>query len=67
MNFKELKAQEQLTIINNTLKIAGEYKLEAEVVWSIVQDCVESPDTDFRDVCWNALGEWDCVKEDSVV
>ena len=67
MKFKELKAEQQLTIINNTLKIAREHKLEAEVVWSIIQDRTESPNGDFRDTCWAALGEWDCLDNDSVV
>ena len=67
MSFKELKVDQQLTIIINTLKIAREHKLEAEVVWSIIQDCTETPDADFRDTCWNALGEWDCLENDSIV
>lgn len=70
-----ITAEKQITVINNTLKIAREHGLEAEVMWSIVQDTrryqaenieLESNE-DFRDICWAALAEWDCLKEDSTL
>ncbi len=60
-----ITAEKQITVINNTLKIAREYGLEAEVMWSIIQDARPESNEDFRDICWAALGEWDCLKEDS--
>ena len=29
------------------------------------QSWLMSNSEDFRDICWAALGEWDCLKEDS--
>lgn len=61
-----VSAEKQITVISNTLKIAKEYGLEAEVMWSILQSAnCACANEDLRDVCWAALGEWDCLKEDS--
>ena len=52
---------EQLTLVADTLKIAGEYGLEAEVMYSALTMAAEANEhgQTMEQVLEAALGEWD--------
>jgi hypothetical protein len=58
---KVSKANEQLTSVVDTLKIAGEYGLEAEVMYSALIMAAEANEhgRTMEQVLEAALGEWD--------
>ena len=49
----------ELGVISNALKAAGEYGLEAEVIWSALRFSGENKDWDMEDVMGAALDDWD--------
>ena len=58
---EEINAELDLKIVAKHLEYAGIYKLEPEVVLSVIKYAKNNPDWDVLGVCEAACGEWDVL------
>lgn len=56
---KSARGSLELDQIEGMLKVASEYKLEAEVVWALCDTIKMDPDISLEDATFQALAEWD--------
>jgi len=52
-------AVEELRVIGSMLRVATEYRLETEVVWSFSQTLKANPKQEIGEAAGYALTEWD--------
>jgi hypothetical protein len=57
-----MEEHEELKVLNDSLNIAKEYGLQAEVMWSAFKVCRTKPDIPMAFVMEAALCEWDLLE-----